>query len=165
MERRTQSQYVADHPIQTIFAIHQHTQQCKLKHMRRGLGILGGTKVPYNMVLTTYSSYSGLASTDSRTGSLTAPQRGRTAPSSLCVKRNMPTHHDAFNRVQLALQYSCTTVYEDPSQRTASFSAERDEQRDNISQLIQFKPPSHYCTPTQDGCAKNQTVILTCTQY
>ena len=26
MERRTQSQYVADHPIQTIFAIHQQTQ-------------------------------------------------------------------------------------------------------------------------------------------
>lgn len=25
MERRTQSQYVADHPIQTIFAIHQNT--------------------------------------------------------------------------------------------------------------------------------------------
>ena len=50
IERRTQSQYVADHPIQTIFAVHQHTQQCRLKHREKGLGILGGTTAPYNMV-------------------------------------------------------------------------------------------------------------------
>ena len=58
---------------------------------------------------------------------LTAPQPAaagvsweRTAPCSLCVKRNMPTHHDAFNRVQLAL---LTLFCAETNTRTIPFHA------------------------------------------